>query len=49
VIIRAVAELFRGKDAPRSRPSLLSDHVRKDIGVSRADIWRQGRKPCWLD
>lgn len=35
----------------RQRRALLqlNDHMLKDIGVSRADAWREGAKPFWRD
>jgi uncharacterized protein YjiS (DUF1127 family) len=34
----------------RTRRALesLSDHDLRDIGLSRADAWREARKPFWL-
>ncbi|MFO1036635.1 MAG: DUF1127 domain-containing protein [Geminicoccaceae bacterium] len=33
----------------RQRRALLSldDHMLKDLGLTRADAWREGRKPFW--
>jgi uncharacterized protein YjiS (DUF1127 family) len=35
----------------RSRLRLveLDDHMLKDIGLSRADVWRECSKPFWQD
>ena len=35
----------------RSRRALaqLNDHVLKDIGVSRVDVYRESTKPSWRD
>ena len=27
----------------------LSDHMRKDIGISSADAWREARRPFWRE
>ncbi len=48
-IVHSVANWHGGKPPYQARSSLLNDHVRKDIGVSRADAWRQARKPSWQD
>jgi uncharacterized protein YjiS (DUF1127 family) len=31
----------------RSQRRMMSDHMCRDIGISRADAWREGRKPFW--
>lgn len=35
----------------RQRRALLelNDHMLKDIGLSPADAWREGRKPFWRE
>ncbi|HWA48880.1 MAG TPA: DUF1127 domain-containing protein [Dongiaceae bacterium] len=45
----AVDALWEWRRRHRSRYQLrmMSDHMRKDIGISRADAWREGRKPFW--
>ncbi len=48
-IFRSVAGWHGGESPYPSRSNLLSDHVRKDIGVSCADVWRPCRTPSWLD
>ena len=54
--MRAAGLLARGMAAidawwsrARSRRALLemSDAMLKDIGLSRADAWREGREPFW--
>ena len=56
VPMRAAGLLARGMAAidawwsrARSRRALLemSDAMLKDIGLSRADAWREGREPFW--
>lgn len=46
---RAVDRLWEWRCRHRSRHQLkmMSDHMCKDIGISRADAWREGRKPFW--
>jgi uncharacterized protein YjiS (DUF1127 family) len=45
----AVDGLWEWRRRHRSRHQLkvMSDHMCKDIGISRADAWREGRKPFW--
>ena len=54
--VRAAGLLLRGMERidawwsrARSRRALLemSDAMLKDIGLSRADAWREGREPFW--
>lgn len=40
---------WRGRHRWRRRLLTLSDHMRKDIGMSSADAWREARKPFWQE
>ena len=44
-----LATLERWAERRRQRRALLelSDSLRKDIGISYADAWQEGRKPFW--
>jgi uncharacterized protein YjiS (DUF1127 family) len=44
-----LATLDRWAERHRERRALLelSDHMLKDIGLSGADAWQEGRKPFW--
>ena len=46
---RGIDHLCEWRRRYRSRHQLkmMSDHMCKDIGISRADAWREGRKPFW--
>lgn len=48
-IMPVVDGLWEWRRRYRSRHQLkmMSDHMCKDIGISRADAWREGRKPFW--
>ena len=35
------------RHASRTRLAQLNDHLLKDIGLSRADAWREAAKPFW--
>lgn len=45
----AIDMLLEWRRRYRSRYQLrmMSDHMCKDIGISRADAWREARKPFW--
>ena len=45
-LVEAVAEFG---ERGRQRRALLSldDRIRKDIGLSAADVWLEARKPLW--
>jgi uncharacterized protein YjiS (DUF1127 family) len=45
----ALMTLLTWLERRRERRALLelSDHMLKDIGVSRADAWAEGSKPFW--
>lgn len=47
--LRLLARLDAWVDRRRQRRALLglSDELLKDIGVSRADAWREASKPFW--
>ncbi len=38
---------WRRRYRSRHQLKMMSDHMCKDIGISRADAWREGRKPFW--
>lgn len=40
---------WRRRHQWRRRLATLNDHMRKDIGISRADAWREARKPFWQE
>ena len=44
-----LAALERWAERRRQRRALLAldDNLRKDIGLSAADAWREGTKPFW--
>jgi uncharacterized protein YjiS (DUF1127 family) len=44
-----VATLSLWAERHRQRRALLelNDHMLKDIGISGADAWQEGRKPFW--
>jgi uncharacterized protein YjiS (DUF1127 family) len=48
---RLYATLAAWHERRRQRRALLGlgDDLLKDIGVSRADAWREGTKPFWRD
>jgi uncharacterized protein YjiS (DUF1127 family) len=47
--LRALAWLARAAEVARQRRALmrLGDGALKDIGVSRADAWREGTRHWW--
>jgi uncharacterized protein YjiS (DUF1127 family) len=49
-LLRGVLLLERWIERRRQRRAVLelSDHVLKDIGVSRSEAEREGRKPFWM-
>ncbi len=46
---KLVVRALEWQDRARQRNALLgfSDHLLRDIGVSRAEAHREGRKPFW--
>jgi uncharacterized protein YjiS (DUF1127 family) len=50
-IVEAVDRLLIWYDRSRERRALLAldDHLLRDIGLNRADVWREGRKPFWRE
>lgn len=46
---RLIETLERWVERHRQRRALLemSDHLLKDIGISRADAWQEAHKPFW--
>ncbi|MFM9845462.1 MAG: DUF1127 domain-containing protein [Dongiaceae bacterium] len=50
-LIKAADALLIWYDRARERQALLSmdDHMLRDIGLSRADIWDEARKPFWQE
>ena len=38
---------WRRRYRSRRQLRMLSDHMCKDIGISRTDAWREGSKPFW--
>ena len=48
-IVPVVDGLWEWRRRRRSRHQLnmMSEHMCKDIGISRADAWREARKPFW--
>jgi uncharacterized protein YjiS (DUF1127 family) len=49
-LLRGIALVEGWIERRRQRRALLelSDHVLKDIGISRSEAQREGRKPFWL-
>lgn len=43
----AQAQLWLERRAQRRTLLTMNDHLLKDIGVSRADAWREASKPFW--
>ncbi|HWA48981.1 MAG TPA: DUF1127 domain-containing protein [Dongiaceae bacterium] len=41
--------LWQARWLQRARLDRLSDHMLKDLGISRADVSREVRKPFWRD
>jgi uncharacterized protein YjiS (DUF1127 family) len=50
-IVGAVDRLLIWYDRSRERRALLAldDHLLRDIGLSQADVWREGQKPFWRE
>ena len=50
VLLRGIVLIERWSERHRQRRALLelSDHVLKDIGISRGEAEREGRKPFWM-
>jgi uncharacterized protein YjiS (DUF1127 family) len=48
-LLHGVAMIEAWRSRARSRRALLEmpDAMLKDIGLSRADAWREGREPFW--
>ena len=48
-LTRVVAAVDRWLELRRQRRALLAlnDNLLKDIGLSPADAWQEGRKPFW--
>jgi uncharacterized protein YjiS (DUF1127 family) len=49
LLVRGMDRVDAWLSRARSRRALLemSDAMLKDIGLSRADAWRESRKPFW--
>jgi uncharacterized protein YjiS (DUF1127 family) len=49
LLVRGMERIDAWWSRARSRRALLemSDAMLKDIGLSRADAWREGREPFW--
>jgi uncharacterized protein YjiS (DUF1127 family) len=49
VLLRGILLIERWLERHRQRRALLElgDHVLKDIGISRGEAEREGRKPFW--
>jgi uncharacterized protein YjiS (DUF1127 family) len=45
--IAALADAWIERYRQRRALLELSDHMLKDIGISRVEAWREGRKPFW--
>ena len=50
-IVGAADGLLIWYDRSRERQALLAldDHLLRDIGLSQADVWREGQKPFWRE
>jgi uncharacterized protein YjiS (DUF1127 family) len=50
-LIKAADALLIWYDRARERQALLSmdDNMLRDIGLSRADMWDEARKPFWQE
>lgn len=40
-------EVWQRRSSGRRELTKLSDHMLKDIGISRADAWHEAKKPFW--
>ena len=40
---------WQARAAMRTQMAELSDHLRKDMGISTADVVRETAKPFWID
>ncbi|MCA3267560.1 MAG: DUF1127 domain-containing protein, partial [Azospirillum sp.] len=40
---------WQARAAMRTQMAELSDHLRKDMGISTADVVRETSKPFWID
>ena len=38
---------WQRRASDRDRLAKMSDHALKDMGITRADAWRECRKPFW--
>ena len=48
-LLAVVRTLFKWQERARQRKQLaeMGDHLRADMGLSRADVWREAEKPFW--
>lgn len=49
VWLLTVIDSFAQRAGSRRELGRLTDGLLKDIGISRADVWRESRKPFWRD
>jgi len=49
--VRVVDTLLRWRERARERRQLLAmtDRELRDIAITRADVWREAKKPVWWD
>ena len=49
VLIKLFHRLMRWSERHQQRKQLarMSDHMLKDIGISRRDAWQEAQKPFW--
>ena len=39
--------IWQARASERAALASLNDHLLKDVGLTRADVWRESRKPFW--
>jgi uncharacterized protein YjiS (DUF1127 family) len=51
VLLIAVETLltWQSRASMRTQMAELSDHMRKDMGITEGDIFRESSKPFWID
>jgi len=55
-LVRLMARAFAGvvsewrrRSRDRAQLAMLDDRMLRDIGITRADVWRECNKPFWRD
>jgi len=49
-LLVVVRTLFKWQERAQQRKQLaeMGDHLRADMGLTRADAWREAEKPFWI-